>query len=82
MKVNEFMAGLLLEIIEKQPHFGLKLFDEEYQARNIVGDLIAMYQQTKDLETRELITEFMLEAGYPWLRKLVTRDFSSLEVAA
>lgn len=79
MKVNEFMAGLLLEIVEKQPQFGAVLFDDSYQSPNIIGDLIDMYQHTRDLETRELITEFMLEAGYPLLRRLVTRDLSPAE---
>jgi len=36
--------------------------------------LIKVYFSTDNLETRELITEFMTEAGAVWLRKLLTRD--------
>lgn len=78
MKVNEFMAGLLLEIIQKEPRFGAMLFDEAYEPQQIVCDLIEIYKTTKDLDTRILITDFMLEAGYPCLRKLVTRDVSPI----
>ena len=76
LKVNEYMAGILQDIIQREPQLGTALFDESYQPTNIVCDLIAMYKVTSDLETRELITEFMLEAGYPCLRKLVTRDLT------
>ena len=36
--------------------------------------LISVYYNTSNLKTRELITSFMSEAGFIWLRKLLTRD--------
>ena len=36
--------------------------------------LIKLYYHTQTLKTRELITEFMAQAGAVWLRKLLTKD--------
>jgi len=41
--------------------------------------LIDVYYGTNNLETRELITDFMNQAGVDWLRKLLTRDTSPVE---
>ena len=38
------------------------------------NSLIHIYYATTNLRTRELITEFMNQAGVVWLRKLLTRD--------
>jgi len=43
-------------------------------ANELGNALIRVYLNTQSLETRELITEFMTEAGVVWLRKLLTRD--------
>jgi len=49
-------------------------------ASNELGNcLIDVYYSTSNLETRELITEFMNEAGVNWLRKLLTKDTSPVE---
>ena len=40
--------------------------------------LIVLYYKTARLETRELITQFMHQAGPVWLRKLVMRDLSEI----
>jgi len=43
-------------------------------ANELGNCLISVYYKTSNLETRELITDFMTEAGVVWLRKLLTRD--------
>jgi len=40
--------------------------------------LIKLYYHTAFPETRELITEFMTQAGVVWLRKLLTKDVSPI----
>ena len=76
MTLNRKMANLLSEIQQ----------DKAAQQNHIlaasspdVGDnLIRLYMHTTDQRTRELITLFMIEAGYGWLRKLVTRDTNTM----
>ena len=43
-------------------------------ANELGNRLIKLYYHTNILETRELITEFMTQAGVVWLRKLLTKD--------
>ena len=43
-------------------------------ANELGNRLIKLYYHTQFLETRELITEFMTQAGVVWLRKLLTKD--------
>jgi len=43
-------------------------------ANELGNRLIKLYYHTGFSETRELITEFMTEAGVVWLRKLLTKD--------
>lgn len=43
-------------------------------ANELGNRLIKLYYHTKILQTRELITEFMTQAGVVWLRKLLTKD--------
>jgi len=43
-------------------------------ANELGNRLIKLYYHTPILETRELITEFMTQAGVVWLRKLLTKD--------
>ena len=40
--------------------------------------LIKLYYESKNLQTRELIVEFMQEAGVVWQRKLFMRDTSPI----
>jgi len=41
--------------------------------------LIRVYCKTANLRTRELITDFMQQAGAVWTRKLLTRDTSPVK---
>lgn len=43
-------------------------------ANELGNRLIKLYYHTQLAETRELITEFMTQAGVVWLRKLLTKD--------
>lgn len=43
-------------------------------ANELGNRLIKLYYHTQIFETRELITEFMTQAGVVWLRKLLTKD--------
>ncbi len=47
-------------------------------ANELGNRLIVLYYKTCKLETRELITQFMTEAGVVWLRKLISCDLSSI----
>lgn len=38
--------------------------------------LIELYYQSENNRTHELITQFLKNAGFVWLRKLVTRDIN------
>lgn len=76
MKVNETMIGLLQKIISKEPEHAQSLTEDDFISEDVGVELIQIYQATSNLETRELITGFMQEAGYTWLRRLVTRDVS------
>ena len=48
-------------------------------ANELGNCLIDVYYATLNLETRELITDFMNDAGTVWMRKLLTRDTSQIE---
>ena len=41
--------------------------------------LIEVYYNTSNLYLRTLITDFMNEAGFEWMHKLLTRDTSPIE---
>ncbi|NNC99637.1 MAG: hypothetical protein HKN85_05605 [Gammaproteobacteria bacterium] len=83
MIVSKNMQDLLGKIISKQPSYEDVLHDEDGVASPVVCcTLINLYIETQDLETRVLITEFMEQAGYPWLRKLVTRDPTPVSVVS
>lgn len=46
---------------------------------NVLGNrLIKLYYQTSNINSRELITEFMTQAGVVWLRKLLTKDTADI----
>jgi len=48
-------------------------------ANDLGNRLIEIYYQSSNLNTRELITSFMSQAGDVWLRKLLTKDTSKIE---
>jgi len=76
MILNTAMIHLLHKIVDEEPQYGQSLIDDEYVSVEAGNELIQIYSETENLQTRELITNFMQEAGYTWLRKLLTRDTS------
>lgn len=48
----------------------------DVSADQLGNGLIEVYYLTDNLRTRELIMEFMKEAGAHWMRKLITKDTS------
>jgi len=74
MKINQKMIELLQTIISKEPEYAHSLTEDEFISEDVGSELIQIYQATNNLETRVLITGFMQEAGYNWLRRLMTRD--------
>lgn len=74
MKINEKMIELLQTIMNKEPEYEHSLTQDDFISEDVGSELIGIYQSTTNLETRELITGFMQEAGYNWLRRLMTRD--------
>lgn len=76
MIVNSAMVAILRQILDAEPNYQESLTNENF-LNNAAGiELIEIYANTEKLETRKLITNFMSEAGYTWLRKLLTRDTS------
>lgn len=76
MIVNATMAAILQQILDVEPKFQESLTDNNFINSDAGIELIEIYANTEKLETRKLITNFMQEAGYTWLRKLLTRDTS------
>jgi len=76
MTPNTTMIHLLQKIVSKEPQYEANLIEDDFIAVEAGNELIQLYSVTENLETRELITNFMKEAGYSWLRKLLTRDMS------
>ncbi|NNC98561.1 MAG: hypothetical protein HKN85_00105 [Gammaproteobacteria bacterium] len=74
MTVNNYMHTLLSRIICKQPAYEYALSETELSSPVVSSTLINMYSETQDAETKELIIEFMEEAGSSWLRNLIIRD--------
>lgn len=74
MKINNKMIELLQTIISQEPEYANSLTEDDFVSEDVGAELIQIYQSTNNLETRELITGFMQEAGYNWLRRLITRD--------
>jgi len=73
MTVNAQVANLLVQILNNEPTFEKSLLGDGDQARDIGSALIRLYSETDSFRTQKLITQFMTEAGYSWLRRLVTR---------
>ena len=76
MIANTTMIHLLNKIVDQEPQYERNLIENEFIADEAGNELIHIYSDTENLKTRELITNFMQEAGHTWLRKLLTRDTS------
>jgi len=74
MIMNSTMISILQEILDIEPEHEDSLIEDEFISDDAGVELIEIYANTEKLKTRELITDFMKEAGYTWLRKLITRD--------
>ena len=68
MTPNTTMIQLLHKIVSKEPQVEANLIEDDFIAVEAGNELIQLYSVTENLETRELITNFMKEAGYTWLR--------------
>ena len=80
MKINSTMLELLQKIITEEPQHENSLTEDDFVSQEVGVELIQIYHSTTNLEIRELITGFMHEAGYTWLRRLVTKDMGQLAV--
>lgn len=80
MKINPTMLELLQKIISKQPQHESSLIQDDFVSQDVGVELIQIYHSTSNLEIRELITGFMHQAGYKWLRRLVTKNMGQLAV--
>ena len=81
MKINSTMLELLQQIITEEPQHENSLTEDDFVSQEVGVELIQIYHSTSNLEIRELITGFMHEAGYTWLRRLVTKDMGQLATA-
>jgi len=72
MRINTEMQTILeqLRLIEGRTIKRLM----SLPANDLGNGLIDVYYKRKNLRTRELIREFLDQAGIVWLRKLLTRD--------
>ena len=76
MILNEAMVNALHSIRSIESHYTARQLN--VTANKLGNRLIVLYYKTGRLETRELITQFMHQAGPVWLRKLLTRDLSEI----
>jgi len=72
MIANTTMIHLLQKIVDQEPQYERNLIENDFIADEAGNELIQIYSNTENLKTRH----FMQEAGYTWLRKLLTRDTS------
>jgi len=77
MILNEIMINSLHAIRRIESKKVSKSLD--LPANDLGNRLIEIYYQSSNLNTRELITSFMSQAGDVWLRKLLTKDTSKIE---
>lgn len=77
MILNEIMVDTLHAIRRIESNKISKSLD--VSANDLGNRLIEVYYLSSNLTTRELITNFMTEAGNVWLRKLLTRDTGPIE---
>ena len=79
MKITQTMLGILQEIRQIEPRRRVRALN--VPVSQIGNQLINYYYGTSNLETRQLIREFMEEAGFVWTKKLITRDTLPVEAA-
>lgn len=72
MIINHTMLEILDEIRNIEPRRKVRRLD--VSADEIGNRMIDYYYETTSLETRDLIHEFLQEAGFKWMKKLITRD--------
>jgi hypothetical protein len=72
MIVNDAMVDALDAICRNES--GQEFCDLDVSNNELGNRLIYLYYQTASISSRELITEFMSQAGVVWLRKLLTKD--------
>lgn len=86
MYSQQSMSSMLHEISDLEAdNTGFKLSSHEKAAAadsaqfEVLGNqLIALYANTENLRSRELIWDYLNEAGFVWLKKLITRDTAPL----
>jgi len=71
MNVKPQMLHALDAIKDIESAANLKVIDVPFD--RLGGSLIDLYYLSTNLRTRELIRDFMQQAGPVWLRKLITR---------
>ena len=76
MVLNQKMTEVVCSIqgIESA-HTGKQL---NVSANQLGNRLIVLYYKTRNITTRELITQFMAEAGAVWERKLIAGDIGPI----
>lgn len=77
MILNEKMIDMLYVLRRIESKQISKILD--VPAAELGNCLIRVYCETDNLLTRELITDFMEQAGVVWTRKLLTRDTAPIE---
>ena len=77
MNLSENMVDMLHEIrqIETVEHASII----DVPSDQLGNGLIDLYYESTNLHTRELVTALLEQAGFVWLRKLVSRDTSPVE---
>ncbi len=75
MKINQSMLDTLNELRRLQPRKAKRLLDVPLSA--VGNQMIHFYYQTQNHDARQLILEFMEEAGFSWTKKLIMRDTTS-----
>jgi len=77
MTLNEKMVNTLHAIRRIEGAKVSKMLN--VSSKQLGNKMIEVYYYSGNLYTRELITQFMTDAGAVWLRKLLTRDTAKIE---
>ncbi len=72
MRINTEMQFILSELSAAEGRRMASIV--RLPANELGNELIKLYYSREDVQRRELIREFMNQAGVVWLRKLLTRD--------
>ena len=72
MKVNQTMLHILSELRRLESRRARRFLDVPLSQMG--NQLIKFYYHTSDKEARQLVIEFMQEAGFEWTRKLIMRE--------